>query len=316
MKYAIGIDVGCSSIKGLALTTDGKVLSSVSLPTEGKKVARLAKESHQRRRGAPEWSHNVRLVFDQLKEGLGKKPSWIGIAAPGLARQDQRAIACMPGRLPGLEGLIWEDFLTANHSVPVLNDAQAALLGEVWCGAARNARNVILLTLGTGVGGAAMVDGHLLRGHIGRAGHLGHISLDPQGRLDVANTPGSLEHAIGDYTVRERSGGRFSSTRALVQASRRGDARARRLWLDCVRSLAAGIASLINVLDPELVVLGGGTARAGWALFRPLAKFLDRFEWRPGGARVRLTRARLGERAGAFGAAWNALHFSANSVRD
>jgi glucokinase len=189
-----------------------------------------------------------------------------------------------------------------------LNDAQAALLGEVWRGAARGARNAILLTLGTGVGGAALVDGRLLRGHIGRAGHLGHVSLDPGGSPDVARTPGSLENAIGGCTLKDRTRGRFVSTRDLVAASKRKDGDAARVWSESVRALAAAIASFINVLDPAVVIIGGGVAKAGPDLFRPLRENLARFEWRPGGARARVVPARLGARAGAFGAAWNAIH--------
>jgi glucokinase len=192
--------------------------------------------------------------------------------------------------------------------VPVLNDAQAALVGETWCGAARGSRNALMLTLGTGVGGAAMVDGRILRGHIGRAGHLGHVSLDPSGALDIVNTPGSLEDAVGDCTVERRSAGRFSSTAALVAAASGGDREARLVWQSSVRALAAAVASLVNVLDPEVVVIGGGIARSGPALFVPLRRHLARFEWRPAGRRVRVVAARLGERAGAFGAARHAMN--------
>jgi glucokinase len=295
MSYAIGIDLGCTNIKGLAVTLAGKVLAEVSLPTQeaaGKRV----------------WSRNVLRVRDRLSSRVGRQPAVLGIAAPGLPARDQASIAHMPGRLRGLEGLVWKNFLKVEFPVPVLNDAQAALLGEAWLGAARGCENAILLTLGTGVGGAALVDGHLLRGHIGRAGHLGHISLDPAGERDVANTPGSLESAIGDCTVSARSGGRFESTKDLLKAAVRGDKSARALWRSSVRSLGAGIAGLVNVLDPEVVVIGGGIMRSGQALFRPLRQDLKRFEWRPGGHRVRIAPARLGDRAGAFGAAWNALH--------
>jgi glucokinase len=218
----------------------------------------------------------------------------------------------MPGRLPGLEGLDWQQWLEMDSPVPVLNDARAALLGEVWLGAAKGATNVVLLTLGTGVGGAAMVDGKILRGHINRAGHLGHISLDPNGALDITNTPGSLEDAIGECTLARRSGGRFNATRELVVAYRSGSTEARELWLRSIRGLAASVAGFVNVLDPEVVVIGGGIADADDALFQPLQNALDEFEWRPGGARVRIVKAALGRNAGATGAACAAKMLLAN----
>ena len=299
MNYAIGLDIGGTSIKALAVTPGGRVLAQTAVPT-----------GDTRTRG---WRLNVRRAKDELEGLLNQPPAWIGLAAPGLAASDQASIAFMPGRLPGLEGLVWKKFLKAPCPVPVMNDAHAALLGEIWRGAARRSRNAILLTLGTGVGGAAMVDGQLLRGHLGRAGHFGHISLDYSGAPDIVGTPGSLEDAIGNCTVRARCGGRFDSTHALVAAATAGDADARHAWLQSVRALAVGIVSLVNALDPEVVVIGGGIAQAKAALLRPLKRMLDEIEWRPGGSKVRVVLATLGDRAGAFGAAWNAIQFEQNT---
>jgi glucokinase len=295
MKYALGIDIGGTNIKGLAVTPKGRVLSEMNMATEDS--------------GGKKWLANVKLASDRTREGLREAPAWIGLAAPGIAAPDQRSISYMPERLPGLEGLVWRSFFRTTDPVPILNDAKAALLGEVWCGAAVGATNAILLTLGTGVGGAALVDGRLLRGHIGRAGHLGHISLDPAGPRDITGTPGSLEDAIGGCTLKSRTNGCYKSTQDLIAASQRKDPVARTIWLKSVQALAAAIASLINILDPEVVIIGGGIAKAGPALFRPLKENLGRFEWRPGGRRTQIVAARLGDRAGAFGAAWNALHF-------
>src|SRR5436190_5902419 len=293
MKYAIGLDLGGTNVKGLAVTLRGKVLAELSFATGDS--------------GDKTWIRNVDRARTGLQKKTGGLPEFIGLAAPGLPSRDHRAIAFMPERLPGLENLVWEKHFAVSHPVPVLNDAQAALMGEVWRGAAHGALNVILLTLGTGVGGAAMIDGRLLHGHLGRAGHFGHLSLDPDGPADITGTPGSLEDAIGDSTVQKRSGGRFSSTRALANAAQAGDIEAKRIWQDSIRSLAAAIASLINILDPEIVILGGGIVRAGATLFRPLKRFLNEFEWRPGGSQARIVAAQLGDRAGAFGAAWNAI---------
>ena len=293
MNYAIGIDLGGSSIKAITATPAGEALSRHNIDFDPEQ--------------SMEWAEKIRALVQQLQQERGGPAGSIGVSAPGLAAADGRSIACMPERLQGLEGLDWTQYLSAPGMVPVLNDGHAALLGEAWVGAARGFANVILLTLGTGVGGAALVDGRLLRGHIGRAGHLGHSSLDPDGPPDCAGTPGSLEVAIGNCTIQERSGGRFHTTHELIAAHLKGDAEASAIWLKSVKALAAGICSFINILDPEAVIVGGGIARAGAALFGPLQRFLERMEWRPGGHRARILPAQLGELAGAFGAAHNSL---------
>ncbi len=311
MRYAIGIDLGGTQIKALSATEEGDVLA-----TTARETGDIS--------GADIWTERVREAVLELQHRQGGEPAAIGLSAPGLAAPGGRSIAFMPGRLQGLENLDWTDFLRASTVVAVLNDAHAALLGEIWRGAAAPAaaalgsgsgadpwrgsiRNAILLTLGTGVGGAALVDGKLFRGHIGRGGHFGHISLDPGGPPDVTGCPGSLEDAIGECTLARRSDGAFTSTRELVDAHRRGDARAGRIWLRSVRDLAAGLAGLINVFDPEVAIVGGGIAQAGRDLFEPLANRLDEIEWRPGGHRVPIVPARLGDGAGALGAAYHGL---------
>ena len=289
--YAIGCDIGVTNVKVVRVTADGTVLSRHTAGTDA---------------GSPDWPDGVRRFLSATESHHGPANS-LGIAAPGLAAPDGSSIFWMQGRLGEVQGLDWTGFLGRPSPVPVVNDAQAALLGEVWQGAASGSRNAMLLTLGTGVGGALMVDGQLLRGHLGRAGHLGHVSLNPDAPGDIVNTPGSLEDAIGNCTVERRTGGRFSSTHDLLAAHAAGDADATRVWLRSVHALTAAVASLINVADPEVVIIGGGIARAGPALFGPLNEGLDRFEWRPHGRRARVVPATLGEYAGAIGAAWNGM---------
>src|SRR5690349_12180971 len=196
--YLLGIDLGGSSIKTIAVTPQGETLSRHNIDFDPTKPM--------------EWAEKIRSLAGRIQKERGTPAGGIGLSAPGLAAADGRSIACMPERLQGLEGLDWTKFLGAIRTVPVLNDAHAALLGEAWVGAARGFRDVIMLTLGTGVGGAAIVDGRLLRGHIGRGGHLGHSSLDPDGPPDCAGAPGSIEVAIGNCTIQQRSRGRFQST--------------------------------------------------------------------------------------------------------
>jgi len=291
--YSIGIDIGGTSLKSVRVTDAGAVLSRETVAIDA---------------SDPHWPRRVRELVAEIERSAGSAAA-VGVAAPGIARPDGRAIWWMQGRLVEVEELDWTAFLGRTEPVPVLNDAQAALIGEAWLGAAAGCTNVFMLTLGTGVGGAAIVDGRLLRGNLGRAGHLGHICLDPAGPPDIVGTPGSLETAIGNCTVAARAGGRFTSTLALAAAAAGGDKDAAAVWRRSIRALACGIASLVNVLDPQIVVIGGGIAAAGVALFEPLGTELDEMEWRPHGRRARVVPAELGEFAGAIGAARNAMNF-------
>jgi len=289
MSYSIGVDLGGTNIKIVVISNDGNELEYLTCDTAD---------------AAGSWAQTIKQNVDEIQNQRGQSPCHIGLAAPGLAASDGRSIAYMQGRLKGLQGFVWQDFLDSAAPVVVLNDAHAALLGEAWRGAAKGYRNVILLTLGTGVGGAVLVEGRLIKGQIGRAGHLGHVTVYSDGSPDIVNTPGSLEQMIGNYNIAERSGGRFSSTRLLVEAHLRGDKEATTVWLRSIFHLAAAIASFINAFDPEIVIVGGGIAKAGPALFDPLRKELDRFEWRPLGHTVQVVPAALGEKAGAIGAAY------------
>jgi glucokinase len=294
MPYGIGIDLGGTNLKVVAASQSGEVLE---------------RSSSETRADSPEsWVETIRQRIKEIEETRAEAARWIGVAAPGLASRDSRSIVSMPGKLRGLEELDWTEALRMSHSVPVLNDAHAALLGEFWIGAAVGYRDVVLLTLGTGVGGAVLADGRLYKGHLGRAGHLGHISLNADGAPDIVGTPGSLEQTIGNATLPARSAGRFTSTRELVAAHLSGDEKASDVWLRSVKNLAAGITSIINALDPEVIIIGGGIAQAGAALFDPLAAFMTRFEWRPQGHSVKILPAALGDVAGTLGAVYYAMN--------
>jgi glucokinase len=299
MRYGIGIDLGGTNIKIVAVSEEGRMLDRSTCETQT---------------DSPRfWVETIRQKIKEIEKTGAESAQWIGLAAPGLAARDNLSIASMPGKLRGLEGLSWTDSLQTSHPVPVLNDAHAALLGESWIGAAVGYRNAVLLTIGTGIGGAIFADGRLYKGHLGRAGHLGHICLNPDGVADIVGTPGSLEQTIGNATLAERSGGRFTSTRELVAAHLSGDEKASDIWLRSVHNLAAGITSIINALDPEVIIIGGGIAQAGAALFEPLAGSMARIEWRPQGHRVHIIPAALGDLAGSLGAAYYAMNGSAEN---
>lgn len=302
MKWAIGIDLGGTDIKaGLVDCESGTVVRKVTEPT---------RDGEMRERSEPVFVSSVRACVAHLEEQAGVAGLKVGLSAPGLCSADGRCVQWMPGRMAGIEGLDWGAVL--ERPVRVLNDAHAALLGEVWSGAGRGSRDVFMLTLGTGVGGAVFAGGRLLKGRIGRAGHLGHVSLDANGVPDACGTPGSLEWAIGNLTIRERTHGRFGTTHELVTAVRSGDVEAVGYWEESVRRLAVVVVSLINVLDPERVIIGGGIASgAGATLFSPLRRYLNILEWRPDGAAVPVVPAEAGIWAGVLGAVWDGISHTA-----
>ena len=290
-QKSIGIDLGCTNIKAVLMDDEGKVLD------EARRETNEQNDEH--------WKGAVAdLIKDFKKRSDEKTP--IGLCAPGLANEDNTAIVCMPGRLPGLENFNWSR-LTNDH-VLVLNDAHAAMTAEASFGAAKGAKHALLLTLGSGVGGGILINGNLYQGLSQMAGHVGHMTVDSNASArDVTNMPGSIEDAIGNITISQRSHGQFETTFELIEAYRRGETFATWLWLDAVRKLAIAVASAINVISPEIVIIGGGIGQAGDALMKPLQTFLDLYEWRPGGKQTRLAPARFSDLAGAIGAAAFAL---------
>lgn len=295
-RIGIGLDLGGTQIKGAAFDlAEGKMLEQRSAPTRDGECA-----------GAePAFIVEARGLVQGLEEQVGSQSELVGVCSPGFANRGGTCIVSMPGRLKGLEGLEWPAAL--DRPAAVLNDAHAALMGEIWQGAAAGLRDVIMLTLGTGVGGAIVTDGRLLRGHTGKGGHLGHASLDMDGAPDICGIPGALEDMIGNHNIGERSGGRFATTLEMVEAVREGDEQAREIWERSLKALAVAIASYVNILDPSRVLIGGGISQA-WDLIEPaLISAMDKYEWRPSGEQVEIRRAALGEWAGAYGAVYYAM---------
>jgi glucokinase len=290
-KHVIGIDLGCTNIKAVLMDDTGAVMREWRGETN---------EPDDR-----SWKGAIRQTIQEFLR-IDPEIKSIGLSAPGLASADNSCIAFMPGRLPGLENFNWSTLV--GQRVFVLNDAHAALMAEARYGAARNCRHAILLTLGTGVGGGILIDGQLYQGLHQMAGHLGHVTVDSGTHLaDVTRMPGSLEDAIGNLTIQQRSLGQFQTTWDLVTAHQQGDVFATWLWLDALRKLAIAIGSFINVLSPEVVIIGGGISRAGKDLLHPLQAFLDLYEWQPGGKKTPLALAHFSDASGAIGAAAFAL---------
>lgn len=286
-KFSIGIDLGGTRIKAVVIDADGNIVSENYQPTNDgdDKV----------------WKSAVARAVKELQTIVNTDRISIGLSAPGLPNDSNTCIACMPGRMQGLENFTWTDFL--QQPTCVVNDAVAAMMGEAKFGAARNKKNVVMLTLGTGVGGAILIDGKPYQGAMNKAGHIGHMVINDEGDCDVTGMPGSLEECIGNCTIEKRSKGKFTSTREMLEAYKKGDEFAKEVWLKSVRQLGIGLASLANILSPEIIVVGGGIAQAGDDLFLPLNEFMKKFEWQPHGTTTSIVKAVFGDMAGAIGAA-------------
>jgi glucokinase len=292
MNNFIGIDLGGTNIKGVIINENGDVLKQHYFPTHDS--------------GDTSWRANVKEMVAFLKNYLHEPIVGIGLSAPGLPNEQNQCIAYLPNRLNGLENFMWGEYL--GDVTYVLNDAHSALMAEVKFGVAKDKKNVVLFTLGTGVGGGILINGQLYQGLSQMAGHLGHISVNADDDTkSIVGMVGSLEYAIGNYSIETRTHGKFTSTGQLVEAHRKGDYFATYIWLSSVRKLAIAISSLSNALSPEMVVLAGGLTLADDALYEPLKSFMDLYEWRPGGKKTEIVQAYFGDMAGAIGAAAFAL---------
>ena len=289
MKY-LGIDIGGTNIKWVILNHDNQVLEQESIPTDD-----APNDSEK-------WKHSVIDLIKQKSQN--DNDLQIGISAPGVTDDQNQCILNMPERLKGIENYNWSESL--NRSIYVINDAHAACLAEYKSHSRRGQINhMLMLTLGTGVGGGVILNGELFQGALHRAGHFGHMTVDHLGSQTMTNMVGSLEHAVGNFSVKERTHGKYNSVQDLVQAYEQGDSLATFWWLLSIQKLATALGSLINAFSPELIVLGGGiTAGAGDLLFNPLKDFMPLYEWKPRGHQVKIVKAHYNKYAGAMGAAF------------
>jgi len=294
MTY-LGIDIGGTKIKTVVMNNSGEILEQNEVLTEdGSGEAEL-------------WKKKIIAVIHEKSEQYADGNSdalKCGISAPGLVDSENKMTLHMPERLQGIENFNWSAAL--QREIKVINDGHSACLAEYESFyRSKGIQHFLMLTLGTGVGGGIIINGTLYQGNLQRAGHVGHMTIDYKGAPTMTNMPGSLEHAVGNFSVSERTEGTYKSVRELVAAYETGNAKAKVWWLESIKKLAAGLASLTNILSPEVIVLGGGiTAGAGDSLLDPLNECMVDYEWRPGGQQINIVKAKLGGYAGAIGAAY------------
>ena len=293
--YLLGIDLGGTNIKAVLTNPKGEILEEMLRPTMD--IEEID--------NSIVWKTNIKEMIANFQTKTNHSIAHIGISSPGTINAENTGVISNGTKLLGIENFIWKEYL--QQEVYVLNDAHSALFAESRIGIGKGYKNILMLTLGTGVGGGIMINGEILQGQQGRAGHIGHFSVNQNYQIDAVQTPGSLESSIGEETIEKRTYGKFTATKDLVAAHINGDTFATWVWLNSVQSLARGITSLINIISPELIILGGGISKAGGALLNPLNDFLDIYEWRPAGFKTPIKLAELENNAGSVGAALFAM---------
>jgi glucokinase len=303
-RHVVAVDLGGTKLLTGVVDREGTVVKRTVRPTDLSSEQALLAELEE-------------AVDEVGRDGVDA----LGVGIPSLI--DQRVGRAVSSVNIPLADVDLRDHLAARFGVPVMieNDANAAALAEHRFGAGRGARHMIMLTLGTGIGGGLILDGRLYRGAIGAAGELGHITLDLDGPPCQGTCPGqghlealasgtaadalaartAAERPDGDLGLASRSGHAVDA-RVAVELALQGPGDAREVLSRIGTYLGVGIASYVNVFNPELVVIGGGFARAGDLLFEPARRVVAERALAPGRELVRIVPAVLGVEAGLIGA--------------
>jgi len=320
-KCYIGIDLGGLNIKGGVVTREGKVLSFESIPTEGDK-------------GRDHVLDNIARLVEIVREKAGvprEEIAGVGIGSPGPLNIKKGLIYEAPN-LPGWKNLYLaaEIQKRVGYRTVLENDANAASLAEALAGAGKGLNCMLMLTLGTGIGGGIVLGGRVWHGADDIAAELGHISICYAGRRCNCGTIGCVEaYASATGIVKRteealRAGARSSLAKGkkndlskaskedkcghIFKVAKQGDAFAKKIVADTIVCLATAMGSLINTFNPDMIVLYGGMTKAGSQLFGPLRKEVARRCFKVGARRCKIVPSKLGGHAGVIGSALSALH--------
>jgi len=303
----LGIDIGGTQLRAGMVDRDGSLIASRTVQTPA------------------DLETFVSALHEAIRWLIGSTgpPAGVGVGCKGAVDPDSTVVRKLHGALHYLQEQRISDLVGLPPDVPVFadNDARAALAGEVVWGAARHFRNVIMLNLGNTLGGAVLIDGKLLRGHGGVAGMLGHITVEPDGAVCTCGNRGCLQTVFSAQAIESeawaavhrgcdsvltslfREQPRLATCRTVFGAAREGDRVACAVVDRAVRRLAAAIAGLLHVFDPEVVILGGQVIDAGRDLLDPLQEEVWSRSRGLLGRDVPLIEAQVSERSGIVGAA-------------
>jgi len=281
----LGIDLGGTAIKLGRFLEDGTCLQSLSLPT-------------------PQPALPI-AVFKVLIQGIHLLKTEhciaIGIGTPGPSDKTGR-IAKLAINLPEWVNIPLADWVEKETNLPTTlsNDANCAGLGEAWLGAGRRFQNFILLTLGTGVGGAVFLNGELFTGLQGAGGELGLISINFDGPICNSGNHGSLEQYVSLQGIRRETG---KEGLELAELAEKGDPEALAFWENYGKFLGVGVTNLVYILTPEAVILGGGLSASAKFFLPAMVTELNQRVLGPSRESLAIAVAELGNEAGMLGAA-------------
>jgi glucokinase len=289
-KTAIGIDVGGTKIWAAMGNEEGEIIAEYKADTLKDRNGFLDQLNY--------------IIEDLVRRGGVSASSLcgIGIGLPGKVDTSTGTIVWVPN-LPELNGLELSTALHGSWRLPtgLRNDAQLALLGEQWLGAAKGHNHVVMLTIGTGIGGAIMTDGKLWEGRTGTAGAMGWLVMDLSDPGDSER--GWFERMASGSAINQRAEGlpKPFSSRLLFEAAEQGDHAAAGLVAEIGHSLGAGIANIASILDPEIIVIGGGVSRRLSQLLPSIRQAMHRYG-SPSVRELPVVAASLLDRAGVIGA--------------
>lgn len=287
MTEVIGIDLGGTAIKLGLFASDGSCDRSLTVPTPQPATPTA--------------------VMDEMLEAIATLKSSstnikaIGVGLPGPTDAAGR-ISKVAINLTDWQNVPLADWLEDKTGLPAVlaNDANCAALGETWLGAGRGIKNSIMLTLGTGVGGAIILNGKLFVGPRGAAGELGLIVLNPDGPECNSGNRGSLEQYASVRAIRRATG---KEPRELIDLAKAGDKNALEFWQNYGRLLGIGLTSSIYILTPELIIIGGGISAAAEFFIPTVEAEIERRVLSSSRINLRILPAKLGNEAGIVGAA-------------
>ncbi len=303
----IGFDVGGTTLKA-ALVSEGKILETVTQPT----LADAAAE---------ETIENMVALIEQLKSKSQTPVKGVGMGMAGLIDAPAGVVITSPN-LPRWKNVKLAEILSQKVDLTVAldNDVRAMALGELNYGAGRGAQNMLCMTLGTGVGSAIIIDGQIYRGASLSAGELGHLMVVPQGGRTcgcgnrgcletVAGTPGILNLAERfierglSPTLAKSAQDQELTPKLIFEAAQAGDPGASEIWQEVGQWIGIALAGVVNFMNPERIVIGGGISHAGEFLFEPLRRAIQRHAFERPAQAVTVCQAELGSDAGMIGSA-------------